>query len=196
MNRPGATDRWDSTIGSPCQCAFRSVSDNDGVHRVATGGCLKNRKPTGRNSSATLCYAVSRRCRRRAIQENMNCELERSPDSIEWQNSRPMPEPSRLRLHQSQTRLQHAGYLLSDARRLVENVRQFGRAENLLSALFRTGSIDAHTEDTTPLSERQEGPVCLQQWPFRPFRRIYASVHSHVRLESMSELRRRSAKSR
>jgi hypothetical protein len=28
---------------------------NDGVHRVAAGGRLKNRKPTGRNSGATLC---------------------------------------------------------------------------------------------------------------------------------------------
>ena len=31
---------------------------NDGVHRVAAGGGLKNRKPTGRNSGATLCYAL------------------------------------------------------------------------------------------------------------------------------------------
>jgi len=30
---------------------------NDGVHRVAAGGCSKNRKPAGRNSGATLCYA-------------------------------------------------------------------------------------------------------------------------------------------
>jgi hypothetical protein len=28
---------------------------NDGVHGVAAGGCLKNRKPAGRNSGATLC---------------------------------------------------------------------------------------------------------------------------------------------
>ena len=33
-------------------------SGNDGVHRVAAGGCLKNRKPAGRNSGATLCYAL------------------------------------------------------------------------------------------------------------------------------------------
>ncbi|MFN9341340.1 MAG: hypothetical protein ACK6DB_01975, partial [Planctomycetota bacterium] len=31
-------------------------SQNDGVHRVAAGGCSKNRKPAGRNSGATLCY--------------------------------------------------------------------------------------------------------------------------------------------
>ena len=32
------------------------TSHNDSVHRVAAGGCLKNRKPAGRNSGATLCY--------------------------------------------------------------------------------------------------------------------------------------------
>jgi hypothetical protein len=37
--------------GKRMVCAY-----NDGVHRVAAGGCSKNRKPTGRNSGATLCY--------------------------------------------------------------------------------------------------------------------------------------------
>jgi hypothetical protein len=31
------------------------IKHNDGVHRVAAGGCSKNRKPAGRNSGATLC---------------------------------------------------------------------------------------------------------------------------------------------
>jgi hypothetical protein len=31
---------------------------NDGVHRVAAGGCSKNRKPASRNSGATLCYLL------------------------------------------------------------------------------------------------------------------------------------------
>jgi len=33
-------------------------ADNDGVHRVAAGGCSKNRKPAGGNSGATACYVV------------------------------------------------------------------------------------------------------------------------------------------
>jgi hypothetical protein len=32
------------------------LPNNDGVHRVAAGGCSKNKKPAGRNSGATLCY--------------------------------------------------------------------------------------------------------------------------------------------
>jgi hypothetical protein len=32
------------------------LPNNDSVHRVAAGGCSKNRKPAGRNSGATPCY--------------------------------------------------------------------------------------------------------------------------------------------
>jgi hypothetical protein len=40
---------------------FTNEQTNDRVHRVAAGGSSKNRKPTGRNSGATLCQATFRK---------------------------------------------------------------------------------------------------------------------------------------
>ncbi len=53
----GFPKECDSCVTASRICTrMMPLPNNDGVHRVAAGGCSKNRKPAGRNSGATLCY--------------------------------------------------------------------------------------------------------------------------------------------
>jgi hypothetical protein len=55
----GFPKECDSCVTASRICTrMMPLPNNDGVHRVAAGGCSKNRKPASRNSGATLCYLL------------------------------------------------------------------------------------------------------------------------------------------